>query len=92
MSFFAVCLPKEKRTPPSPGSSPGRIAFITYEPPERELLQALFAEAIIPFAENSIIRRSPGIFGIVMFTLFGNLFFKSPFIKNGAEVDNLLKK
>src|SRR3989338_8242286 len=89
MSDLVVYLPSEKRKEPS-SSAPlartvlangaWRIAWITCEALPSPDLQALLADAIMPLAESSITKRSLGMFGIVMFILFGNLFFKSPLI------------
>ncbi len=66
---------------------------MTYEAFPSPDSQALFSEAIIPLADNSITKRSLGIFGIEMFTLFGNLFSKSPFnLMSKGIFDNLAIK
>src|SRR3989338_960371 len=79
MSDLVVCRPNEKRNPPVSESISGCIALITYEPPLSPLLQALFEDTIIPLAESSITKRSLGIFGKLIFTLFGKRFLQSPF-------------
>src|SRR3989344_9244395 len=89
MSDLIVYLPSEKRKEPS-SSAPlartvlangaWRIAWITCETLPLPDLQALLADAIMPLAESSITKSSLGIFGMVIFILFGKRFFKSPFI------------
>src|SRR3989344_9516110 len=80
MSFLVVARPRENRKDPSSSLTLGLMALITWEALPSPDLQALLEEAYIPRAESSITKRSLGIFGMVIFTLFGNLFFKSPFI------------
>jgi hypothetical protein len=81
-----VSLPIENLIEPSVSFIFLSIADITCEALPSPLLQALFAEAIMPLVDNSITNKSLGILGTVIFILFGNLFFKSPFIIMSVEI------
>src|SRR3989344_3860215 len=91
ISALVVSRPKENRRDPSVSFAFGLIASITCEAWMSPDLQALLDEAMIPLAESSMTKRSLGIFGIVIFILFGKRFFKSPFIINSAKLSFLLR-